>query len=142
MITNKILFAGLIGGVVAFVLGFLFYGILLSNFFQANMGSATGVMRGETEMLWGAMILGHLALGMLFAIIYGRWANISTFATGAQAGAVIGFLIALAYDMIGLGTTHVMNTTGALADVVVTTINAAIIGGVVGWFLGRNNVKS
>ncbi len=41
MNTNKILLAGLIGGVVAFVLGFLFYGVLLTDFFEANAGSAT-----------------------------------------------------------------------------------------------------
>lgn len=137
MTTNKILLAGLIGGVVAFILGFLFYGIILSDFFASNMGSATGVMRGDDEMQWGPMIIGHLAYGLLFAVIFGRWANISTLATGAKAGAVIGFLVSLAHVMIQLGSTHLSNMTGALADVGVGTLLSAGTGGVVGWFLGR-----
>lgn len=139
MNTNKILLAGLIGGAVAFLLGFLFYGLLLSEFFASNMGSATGVMRGDEEMQWIPMIVGHIAWGMLFAVIFGRWAGISTFATGAKAGALIGALDGLAFDMIQLGSTHVSNLTGALVDVVVLTVVSAITGGVVGWFFGRGN---
>ncbi|MBK8968059.1 MAG: hypothetical protein IPM36_15615 [Lewinellaceae bacterium] len=137
MTTNKILLAGLIGGVVAFILGFLFYGMILSDFFVSNMGSATGVIRGDDEMQWGPMIIGHLAYGLLFAVIFGRWANISTFVTGAKAGAVIGFLVSLAHAMIQLGSTHLSNMTGTLADVGVGTLLSAGTAGVVGWFLGR-----
>lgn len=137
MSTNKILLAGLIGGITAFILGWLIYGTLLMGFFQENAGSATGVNREMEEMVWWAMIIGHLAMGYLFAIIYGRWANISTFATGAKAGAVITLLIALTYDMIWYGSTHLMTLTAAIVDVVVSAVVGAIIGGVVGWWLGR-----
>ena len=51
MKTDKLLLAGVLGGAVAFLLGYLVYGVLLTGFFEANLGSATGVMRGETEML-------------------------------------------------------------------------------------------
>lgn len=133
--------AGLVGGAVAFLLGFLAYGVLLSDFFQANAGSAKGVARGDTEILWIPMIIGHLAWGLLFAIIYGRWANISTIETGAKAGAVIGLLVAVTSDMIALGTTHISNTTGAIVDIIVMTAIAAIVGASVGWFLGRDGGK-
>lgn len=141
MDTNKILLAGLIGGVAAFLLGFLSYGLLLSSFFESNMGSASGVMRGDSEMLWVPMILGHLSWGLFFAVIFGRWAGISTFATGAKAGAVLGFLVAFTFDMINLGSTHIMNLAGAIGDIVVMTVVAAIVGGIVGWFLGRGGAK-
>lgn len=141
MDTNKILLAGLIGSVAAFFLGFLVYGVALAGFFESNLGSATGVMRADDEMLWIPMIVGHLAWGFLIAIIYGRWANISTFATGAKAGAVIGALVGLTFDMINLGSTHIMNATGAMVDVLVMAIMTAIVGGVVGWFYGRDKGK-
>ena len=131
------LLAGLIGGAVALILGFVFYAVLLADFFEANAGSATGVMRADDEMLWGPMIIGHLAWGGLYALIFGRWATISTFVTGAKAGAVIGVLVSLTYNMIGMGTTHVMNMTGALVDVAVMGVISALVGGAVGWFLGR-----
>jgi uncharacterized membrane protein len=139
MTTNKILIAGLLGAVVAFILGFLTWGIALSGFFEANVGSATGVMRGDNEMQWIPMIIGHLGWGFLMAIIFGRWANISTFATGAKAGAMIGFLISLTYDMINLGTTHLSNTTGAIVNIIAMTVVTSIVGGVVAWMLGRGS---
>ncbi len=137
MSTNKILIAGLIGGLAAFILGWLFYGTLLMGFFEKNAGTATGVTRPMEDMVWWAMILGHLAYGYLFALIYGRWASISTFATGAKAGAVIGGLMALTFDMIMYGSTNISNLTAALVDVVVMAVTGAIVGGVVAWWLGR-----
>ena len=88
-------------------------------------------------MVWWAMIVGHLALGFLYALIFGRWAGISTFATGAKAGAVIGALISLGYSMILYGTTHVATLTAVSADIIITAVMSAIIGGVVGWYLER-----
>jgi hypothetical protein len=139
MSNNKILLAGLVGAVVAFILGFIVYGNLLMDFFIENSGSASGVMRGDDEMQWIPMILGHVTWGMLFAIIFGRWANISTFATGAKTGALLGFLIGASFDLIQLGSTHISNVTGIVVDIVVMTVVSAIVGGVVAWFLGRNN---
>lgn len=49
MSTSKILIAGLVGGVVAFLLGFLIYGLALNSFFEQQAGSATGVMKAEAD---------------------------------------------------------------------------------------------
>ena len=139
MNTSKILVAGLVGAAVAFFLGFLCYGLLLTDFFESHMGSATGLMRGDENMLWVPMILGHVSWGFLFAIIYGRWANISTFVTGAKAGAVLGFLVGFTVDMINYGSTNMYDLTATLVDVLVMTVLSAILGGCVGWFLGRGS---
>ena len=141
MSKSKIFTAGLAGPLVAFLLGFIVYGNLLAEFFVENSGSASGVMRGDDEMQWIPMILGHVTWGMLFAIVFGKWANISTFATGAKSGALLGFLIGASYDLIQLGSTHIPNLTGIVVDIIVMTIVSAIVGGVVGWFLGRNKTS-
>ena len=138
MSNSKIFTAGLVGAIVAFLLGFIVYGNLLAEFFVENSGSASGVMRGDDEMQWIPMILGHVTWGMLFAIVFGKWANISTFTTGAKSGALLGFLIGASFDLIQLGSTHIPNLTGIVVDIVVMTIVSAIVGGVVGWFFGRN----
>jgi uncharacterized membrane protein len=138
MSNSKIFTAGLVGAIVAFLLGFIVYGNLLTEFFVENSGSASGVMRGDEEMQWIPMILGHVTWGMLFAIVFGKWANISTFTTGAKSGALLGFLIGASFDLIQLGSTHIPNLTGIVVDIVVMTIVSAIVGGVVGWFFGRN----
>lgn len=139
MNTNKLIVAGLIGTVVAFITGFLIWGLALSGFMESNMGSATGVARGENEMLWIPLILGNAGFAFLLSYIYGRWASISTFQTGAKAGAVIGLLAALGYDMIMLATTHIMNSTAAIVDIAASGIHMAIVGGVIGWWFGRGN---
>ncbi|MFQ5448795.1 MAG: hypothetical protein ACE5FF_17870, partial [Saprospiraceae bacterium] len=126
MSNTKILVAGVIGAVAAFILGFLIYGMALSGFYDSHM--AEGYMRADSEIVWWAMIVGNLAWGMLFALIYGRWASISTFATGAKAGAVIGALVALTYNMTSYAMSTMMDITITLADVVVTAVLAAIIG--------------
>ncbi|KAA3634015.1 MAG: hypothetical protein DWQ02_12070 [Bacteroidetes bacterium] len=137
MDTNKILLAGLVGAVAAFILGFLSYGLLLTDFFEANSGSATGVARGDKDMLWIPMVLGHLAWGLFIAWVFGKWASISTFAGGVRGGAIIGLLVALAFDLINYGSTNLMNLTAVIADVVLMTVVTAIVGGVVGVMLGR-----
>ena len=137
MNTNKIIMSGLIGTVVAFLLGWLVYGMLLHNYMSENMGSATGVMKGDEDMNWIALILGHVAMGMLLALIYGRWANISTFATGAKAGAVIGFLMTAMHALISLGTSNIHAWNTAIIDMIAGAVITAIVGGVVAWFLGR-----
>ncbi|TAK40213.1 MAG: hypothetical protein EPO28_10415 [Saprospiraceae bacterium] len=135
MSNNKILVAGLLGGVTAFILGFLVYGLALKGFYDSHM--VEGVAKADEEMVWWALIVGNLAWGLLYAVIYGRWASISTFVTGAKAGAVIGALIALTYNLNGYATANMMDLTAALADVVVSAVVSAIIGGVVAWWLGR-----
>ena len=138
MNTNKILMAGLVAGIVAFFAGWLIWGIALSGIMESHMGSATGVSRGE-DMIWWALVVGQLLMGFVYAYIFGRWANISTAATGAKAGAVIGFLIAASWDLTMYATTHISTLTGSIIDIIASTVASAIVGAVAGWMLGRGN---
>jgi phage-related minor tail protein len=137
MISNKTLIAGLLGALVSFLLGWLVWGVFLRNVMMENVGSATGVMRGDDEMIWWALILGQLFFGLFLALIFSRWAGISTFATGAKAGAVLGGLMALYFDLMMLATTHIMTPTGAVVDIIANVVVTAITGGAIGWYLGR-----
>ena len=139
MSTNKILMAGLVAAVVSFFLGWAIYGMLLMDFYATNVGTATGVMRTESEMVWWALIVGNLCTGLLFAYIYGRWASITSASTGAQAGAMIGLLIGGSWNLMMYGTSNLSNLTGTLVDIVVYTVMSAIVGAVAAWMLGRGN---
>lgn len=138
MSTNKILVSGLIGGVVFFLLGWVVYGMLLMGFMEKNMSAAAAdIMRADSDMVWWALILGNIAFGMLLAVIFGRWAGINTASTGAMAGAVIAFLMALSFDMTMYGTADMMSITGAIVDIIVYTGMGAAVGAAVAWWLGR-----
>ena len=132
MTTGKIVLAGLIAGIVAFMFGFLTYGFVMEDFFIANAGSAEGVERGE-DMLMIPLIIGHMAWGLLLAYIIGKVGGIDTFRAGAMVGAVLGFLGTAAVDLISFGTTNLTTLKGTLVNIVVLTVISALIGGIVGW---------
>ncbi len=134
MDTRKFLLGSLIGGVVIFFLGYLFYVVILSSFFESHAGG-TNYMKDPPDMLF--IILGNLANGALLSYIFSRWAGIKTAATGLQAGAVIGLLIGLAWDFLMYGTSTLMDITGTIADVIVYAVMMALAGAAVGWYLGR-----
>ena len=135
MNTKSFLFGTISGAVAFFLVGYLFYGFILVDFFEANQGSATGVMKEQPDMV--LLFLGEIAWGAMFTYIFLQWANIRTFATGAKAGAILGFLIGLGFNLISVGTANVMNLTGALVDSVVQLVMGAVAGGLIGLVLGK-----
>ena len=137
METSKFIKGTIAGGVTYFFLGFLIYAILLESFFLNNAGSAIGV--AKTEMEWWPLVLGNLSLAALFSYIFLKWANISSFGTGLKAAGMLGFMIALSFDMIMYDTSNIMNLTAAFVDVIAFTIMSAIGGGVIGAVLGMGS---
>lgn len=139
MSTNKILIAGLVAGIVAFFLGWIVWGMLLAGMSDTMSGTATGVSRGEDEMIWWALIVGNLFFGLLYAYIFGRWANISTAATGAKAAAMIALIMSVSWDLTMYATTNLMSLNGVIIDIIASTVVSAVIGAVAAWMLGRGN---
>jgi len=134
MNTNKILVAGLIGGVFSFFFGWLVFGILLKDMMPSGMAS---VLRPEADMIMWAMIVSNLVWGLLMAFIFVQWANISTWMSGAKAGAILGLLIATAYDMNFYAMSTLFTLQDVVMDIVMNTLFVAVMGAVVGWWLGR-----
>jgi hypothetical protein len=134
MNTQKFLIGSLIGGVVLFLSGYLFYMLLLGSFFETH-SLGGNYMKDPPDMLF--IILGNIANGALITYIFTKWAGIKTAATGAQAGATIGVLTGLAWDLLMFGTANLMDITGTLVDIIIVTVMMAAAGAAVGWFLGR-----
>lgn len=134
---KKRMLATLAGFVVFFLLGWLLYGMLLMDFFNSNQGTASGVMRAETEMVWWALAVGNLMQAYLLVYIFGNWANITTFGGGFKAGVIIGLIIGYGVDLTMYGTTNLMNLTAALVDPLVVAVMMGISGGVIGVVLGK-----
>jgi hypothetical protein len=137
MKTSKILLATLVGGIVFFLLGWLVYGILLMDFMQNNSQMVAGAEKDPP--VWWALIVAHFLFALLLAVIYGRWASISTFATGAKAGAVIGIILSLGIDLFFYATMVGHTATTIIVDVIASVVIMAISGGVIAWVLGRGN---
>lgn len=134
MDTKKITLGGLAGGLTFFLLGWIVYGMLLMNYMKANTNQC--FMRPMEEMIWWAIIASNIAWGLFLAVIF-SWSNISTAAGGAKAGAIIGFLIVLCYDLQFYSmSTMYSNINIIFVDVLVGTVMSAIGGAVVGTVMG------
>jgi len=134
---NKILLAGILGGVTQFILGWIVYGMLLTEFMAANTGGP-GVNKPMEEMSFAWIIVSNLAAGFFLAVIFGKYANINNASAGLKAGAIIGILMAVAVDTAMFATTYLYNMNSMMADIVMWTIMSSITGGVVGAVLGMN----
>ena len=131
---KKITIGAVVGAVVLYIMGFVFWQMLFADFFAANSGSATGVDR-EAPVLW-AMILGTLIYGEAIAFGVDSRKAVSL-VDGAIIGGVIGIWIWGTADFILYSLTHLNTLTGAIADIVLEGIRGAIAGAVVALVLGK-----
>jgi hypothetical protein len=133
MNSQKFVVGGIVGGILYFVLGYVFYGLLLKSFFDSN-----GMAVNMDTMVWWAMIVGNLACGFLLAYILSK-ANVSTAAGGAGTGFIVGLLMSLSFDLIMYGIGHGLTEMKAIAaDVAVSAVMSAVTGGAIGWVLGTS----
>lgn len=137
MNTSKFALATFAGGIVYFFLGFIVYAIALEGFYSAHAGIAENVAKTPQGMQFWPLVLGDLAHAALLAYIFLKWAGIKTFGGGFSAGATIGFFVSLGFNMIEYDTANIMDLTGHVVDVFVWAIMTGIVGGIVGWVLGK-----
>ena len=128
MKTKNFLAAGIIGGIVDFLLGWLFYGIIFINTFpQPKESSQTMIF----------IFLGCLTFGLFVSYIYTQWAQISTATTGAKAGAIIGLFVGLFFNFFNMAMGPEATLQLAALDVGISVVMTAIIGAVVGLVNGK-----
>ena len=130
MNTKSFILSGIAGTVVSFLLGFLVYGFLFTDLHPDG---------SEPCMLF--IFLGCLFYAFAFALIYNRWANISTFNLGAKAGFLIGLLwtLSMNFFMYSSGTSL---DTNFLLLVAIDAVSATIMGGVIGLVIAKTKPKT
>lgn len=132
MNSQKFVVGGIVGGILYFLLGYVFYGLMLKSFFDSN-----GMAVNMDNMVWWAMIVGNVAGGFLLAYIFSK-GGVSTASGGAGTGFVVGLLMSLSFDLVMYGIGKGMSLKGIAADVATAAVMTAIIGAVVGWVLGMS----
>ena len=128
MNTNTLI-AAVIGGLTLFVTGFIIYVLLLADFF------AIDVAQDPPSLL--PIVLGEICFGFLLAWVFGRTGT-SSVGDGARDGAIIGFVIALAYGLILFGATTIADLPYYLSEAVAWAVRYAVAGAAIGWWYGRS----
>ncbi|MBT8259957.1 MAG: hypothetical protein KJN82_01480 [Bacteroidia bacterium] len=128
MKTKNFLISGIVGGIVNFLLGWLFYGLLfVDSFPQPEESSNTLIM----------IFLGCLTFGLFLAYIFTQWAQITTVSTGAKAGAIIGIFMGFYFNFFNMA----MNTEATYQlfalDLGISIIMTAITGAIIALINGK-----
>ncbi len=82
---KKIILSSLVGTLVYYLLGWIVYGLL-----EISESS------GNESMVF--IFLGCLFYALVFAVIFARWAHISTLKSGFKAGFILGLLYTLSWQ--------------------------------------------
>ncbi len=130
---SKQLMATLAGGVTAGVLGYVFYGLLLTDFYEGNLGSATGVYR-DVPIFW-AFGAGQLLWAGFLTMVMG-WRGDASAGAGFKTGGIVGLIMGASINLTMYGTANIANLTASLVDPIVAMIGTAIVGAVIGVVLG------
>ena len=136
MNTNKFLVGGIIGGITNFLLGWLVWGTLLMSFMKEHTSEiGKTVMRADDQMIWWALIVANLIMGLLLSYILNK-AGVVSAGAGASTGAVVGLLMSAAINCFHYAFMDMGDMTGMGVDIIASTVVSAIVGGVIGWYLG------
>jgi hypothetical protein len=114
MDSKKLTFATIGGFITMFFIGFLWYAVLMEDFYKTNAGSATGVDKAEPTMPF--LALGILIFAFAMAYIYPKWSRgVNNAKQGYIFGALIGLLL-FGTNFIMYATTNLSNMTAIIVD--------------------------
>jgi hypothetical protein len=128
------------GGVVLFVLGYLIFDMAFADFYVANAGSATGVMR-DGQLVW-AVALGTLAYAALITYVMGHAKGPLTTGSGVVIGATVAFLTWFTVDFTLYGISNVSNLTRTIVDPILEAVRGGAAGAVIAMVAGKAPVAA
>lgn len=125
MNVKNFLVSGVVGGIVNFLLGWVFYGMLFKDIYP----------EGENMNLLFTF-LGCLTYGLFLAYIFTKWAGITNPVTGIKAGAVIGFFTSLSMNLF-MYSNRTVNYQNMALDVIITIVISAFMGAIIAFVNGK-----
>lgn len=130
---KRLVTGGIVGGLTMFVMGYLFYMVLLTDFFATNATSEVG---REALVFW-AIILGEILMGTLIMAAC-EWSGSRGWQACAKTGALVGLLAWGAANLIMYGAYEIYTLTGHIADIAVTMVRAGVAGAVIGMVVAKD----
>lgn len=136
---TKTIVAVIVGAIASFLLGWVIWGILLMDYFQANTIQYEGLMYPEPK-LW-AIFIGNLAASAMLGWILEK-TNTRGFAGGMITGLIIFTLNSISIDFMFYSMMNWFSSaTVMVVDIVVSSLFGGVIGGIMGLMMGRGAEK-
>lgn len=119
--------AGIVGFIVDFLLGWLFYGVIFPDIYKSTLN--------ESEQMQ-FITLGCLAFGFFVSYVWVKWAGFTNWLSGLKAGAIFGFFYGLSMNMfMASGMGFVMENF--IKDMIAGIVMAALVGAAVAFTNGK-----
>jgi len=134
IMNTKTLLGAFLAAIVAFLLGWLIFGILLMDYYTNNMVQYAGLVKNPPEIL--PIAIANLVWGVLLALIF-NMANINSVSKGFSTGLILTFLISLGFDLFMLAQFNLYNTKILAIDVLLNAALGGVAGAALGWWYGR-----
>ena len=132
---KRLIIGTVVGAITLYILGYVIFDLAFGEFYAANAGSATGVVR-DNEVVW-AVAMGTLSYAALLTLAIGTRAGSATIVDGLKIAAIVGFLLWFTVDLIFYGIWNVSNLTVSIVDPLLELIRAGISGAVIAAVLGK-----
>jgi hypothetical protein len=117
--------AGIVGGIIDFLLGWVFYGMVFTTIYPQNEST-------KLEFIF----LGCMTFGFFISLIFTKWAGITNTISGLKAGAVIGLFYGLSMNFFMYSSQPIDYQILAL-DTVVNILMGVGVGAAVALVLGK-----
>lgn len=125
MNAKSFLISSVLGSIVYFFLGYVFYTLLFPNIYPST---------GEPNILF--IYLGCLTFCVLVSYIFVTWAGITDPLSGAKAGGIIGLLYGAGMNFF-MYSNMAANYSNMITDIVINGIMGAIAGAAIAFIIGK-----
>ena len=123
----------IVGGIVNFGVGYLFFNVILASYYGTQFAASA---QRNPRIIW-ASALASVAYAALITYAMGRRPGSTTTGQGAMVGAVVGFLIWVTADFSYYGAFNISTMTLTFVDPCVELVHGAISGAVIAMVAGK-----
>ena len=123
---KSLLYSGVVGTIVYYLLGWLVYGIIFPD-----------LAGGEENPLF--ILLGCLFYAFIFAVMLSRWTSISKFSSGFNAGLILGVLYAVSFYFFKISEGGSFDIQPFLKEIVIGGLMTGITSGAIALVIGKTS---
>jgi len=123
---KSLLFSGVVGTIVYYLLGWLVYGVIFPD-----------LAGGEQNPLF--ILLGCLFYAFIFAVLFSRWTSIRKFSSGFNAGLILGVLYAVSFYFFKISEGGSFDIQPFLKEIVIGGLMTGITSGAIALVIGKTS---